>query len=282
MRAAPPAPGTGRLVNLSTRAAAGARGRLIAGFVVAGAGAAAKPLLVRGVGPALAQFGVPDTLADPFLELVAPGSEPPLATNDHWSAAPNRDAIAAAAVRTGAFPLPDSGLDAALLVSVGPQPYTALVSGAGGTTGLALVEVYDAEDASPAAHLVNLSARAWTGAGAAALTPGLVIGGAGGLRVLVRGVGPSLGRLGVDGALARPVLTLFAGTTPLASNSGWATAGAAADLRAAAAAVGAFPLGEASSDAALLVTLEPGAYTVRLAGAGDTTGEGLVEIYVVP
>ncbi len=280
-RVSVPAPG-GRLVNLSTRAEAGARGRLIAGFVVEGAAGSAKSLLVRGIGPALARFGVAGFLADPLLELIVPGDDQPLASNDHWSAAPNRDAIAAAATRTGAFPLPESSLDAALLTTVAPRPHTALVTGVDQTRGLALVEVYDADLPGTGSRLINLSARAFAGEGDAALTPGLVIGGSEPLRVLVRGVGPALTRLGVEGALARPTLTLFSGPAILATNSGWTAGGAAADLRAAAAAVGAFPFDEASSDAALLATLAPGAYTVRLAGAGGTTGEALVEIYVVP
>ncbi len=278
-----PAPlADGRLVNLSTRAAAGAGSTLIAGFVVAGS--APKEFLVRAVGPALAAFGIAAPLADPLLELhsTVGGQSAPVGLNENWSDHGRGPALAAAALRTGAFPLPAASRDAAILAALSPRPHTAVVRGAGDDTGLALVEVYDADSADPAARLVNLSTRARVGLGDQALTPGFVVGGTGPLRLLVRAVGPGLVPLGVPGALARPVLTLFAGSTALAANTGWTTGVAAADLRGAARAVGAFPLGETSADSALLVTLDPGAYTLRVAGAGDTAGEALVEVYVVP
>lgn len=270
---APAQPTGGQLINLSTRAETSATSPLIAGFVASGA--AEKSFLIRAVGPSLAPFGVTTPLADPHLQLRS--GQNLLAENNDWS-----PALAPTFAALGAFPLPLASRDAALLHATPAGAFTAQVAAPAMQSGVALVELYDAAPADPATRLINLSTRARVGLGENALTPGLVIGGTAPLRVLIRGVGPSLVLLGVPNVLARPTLTLFYGDTPLATNAGWATTGTAADLRAAAQQVGAFPLIEASADSALLVTLAPGAYTVRLAGAFDTTGEGLVEVYVVP
>lgn len=275
--------GDGRLINLSARAEAGGGGTLIAGFVVAGL--AEKPLLVRAIGPGLARFGVVGPLADPALQLHVTrddGRNALVSANENWSDAGLGPALAAAAARTGAFPLEDASLDAALLATVSPRPYSAVVLGGASSPGLALVEVYDSEPETADTRLVNLSTRALVGVGDKALTPGFVVGGSGPRQLLIRAVGPTLGDFGVPGALARPTLTLFRQATALASNTGWTTGGSAADLAGAARTAGAFALPSGSADSALLVTLDPGAYTVRVAGVGDTTGEALVEVYAIP
>ncbi|HEY1111298.1 MAG TPA: PQQ-binding-like beta-propeller repeat protein [Opitutaceae bacterium] len=277
------APATGgQLINLSTRAEAGGDGTLIAGFVVAGL--AEKPLLVRAVGPGLARFGVVGTLADPALELHATrddGRNALLSANENWADHGRGPALVDAAARTGAFPLEDGSRDAALLATATPRPHSAVVRGAS-PAGIALVEVYDGDVEETGTRLINLSTRAQVGVGDKALTPGFVIRGTGPLQLLIRAVGPTLRELGVPGALARPTLTLFRQATALASNTGWTTGGLAADLAGAARAAGAFALPSGSDDSAILVTLDPGAYTVRVAGVGDTTGEALVEVYAIP
>jgi hypothetical protein len=108
----------------------------------------------------------------------------------------------------------------------------------------------------------------------------LVVG-AGPVRVLVRAVGPGLGQFGVAGVLARPSMTLFSGSTPIASNAGWEAGRVAGDIAAAGSSVGAFPLAAGSSDCAMLVRLEPGIYTVQVGGADGGTGQALVEIYLL-
>lgn len=102
--------------------------------------------------------------------------------------------------------------------------------------------------------------------------------------VLIRGVGPGLSPFGVNGALADPVITVWRGSSPYYSNDDWSTRPDAAAIRAAASQVGAFPLAEGSRDAALLVELPPGPYTVSIEAAGSTSGVGevLVEVYSVP
>ena len=105
------------------------------------AGTAPKKLLIRGIGPALAAFDVTGALAAPRLQLYR-GSQL-LRENTSWSAGTDAALIAAAAVRVGAFALPDGSKDCALLLYLAPGSYTAQISGVANTTGVALVEVYE-------------------------------------------------------------------------------------------------------------------------------------------
>ena len=129
-------------VNFSCRATVGTGANVaVAGFVLNGAAGTSQHLLIRAVGPALGQFGVPGVLAQPVLTL-ANASGGTVATNTGWSSAANAAQIAAAAAATGAFSLPAGSADSALLVNLPPGVYTALVSGANAGTGIALIEVY--------------------------------------------------------------------------------------------------------------------------------------------
>ena len=129
-----------RLTNLSARYdTGGAAGPLAAGFVVAGP--AARTVLIRGIGPALTQFGVANALTDPQLVLFRDNTI--VATNDNWFDAPNSVALVSATAQVGAFALPPSARDAALLLSLPPGNYTAQVRAPGGTAGNALVEIYE-------------------------------------------------------------------------------------------------------------------------------------------
>jgi hypothetical protein len=265
--------GTARLVNIATRANVGGTfGTPIAGFVIAGA---ARSVLVRGVGPALTSFGVAGALGDPRLSVVR-GDGSTVAANDNWLAS---DGPAMTAV--GAFSLPANSRDAALVSTLAAGPYTAPVTAPAGDAGVALVEVYDTGSAA-AGSIVNASTRAFVGTGDSVLIPGFVVGGSGSLRVLVRAVGPGLAGFGLSGLLADPVLTVFRDGAPVATNDNWSTAANAAEIAAAATNVGAFPLATGSRDAAVLVTLTPGAYTAVVSGTGGTTGTALVEIYTLP
>jgi len=272
----------GRLVNLSTRAQVGtAANIMIAGFAVGGPGTSgSEPLLVRGSGPALSSFGVAGALADP--ELTLDGSGGVIATNAGWGG----DArVAAAAASVGAFPWTvASSHDAALVETLPGGLYTAQIAGAGGDTGLALAEVYDATPkgaytpASP--RLVNISTRAQVGTGANVMIVGFVVGGSTARTVLIRASGPALAPFGVTGTLPDPQVELDGASGVLATNSGW---GGSPQLASVAASVGAFAWRNASSlDSALLVTLPPGAYTAQVSGASGDTGVALVELYEVP
>lgn len=266
-----------RLINLSSRVMVregDASRSLIAGFVVSGS--APKYVLVRAVGPALANFGVGATVANPRLRIFDQASRV-IAENDDWNGAE----LSAAFARLGAFGLPVGSRDAALLVTLPPGAYTLHLESVVGE-GVGLVEIYDASDvpALETQQVINISTRAQVGAGEAALTAGFVVTGDVPKRVLIRGIGPALAAFGVAGALADPVLTVYRGSSVVAQNDNWqAPAPGSAEIAPAAAAVGAFALANGSADAALILTLSPGAYTATLSGVNDTTGAGLIEIY---
>jgi hypothetical protein len=130
----------------------------------------------------------------------------------------------------------------------------------------------------PPAPLMNLSTRATLVAGGV-LSPGFVIGGTTPRRVLIRAIGPGLAPFGVTGVMANPTLAVFNGALQIGANDDWSGDVA---LDATFAAVGAFGLPPASRDAALVVTLPPGAYTATVRGAtAADAGEVLVEVYFV-
>jgi hypothetical protein len=272
--------GTARLANLSVRSGAGSGdGTLIVGFVLARG--SPPTLLARGVGPTLGAFGVTGVLADPVLTLFS-GAGASLAANDDWGGGADAASLGAAAAEFGAFALPTGSRDAALLSSPAAGAYTAQLTGKAGTSGVALVELYH-RAGTGVAGLVNLSARTRVGTGAEVLIAGFVIAGTEPKRLLIRGVGPALAGFGVGGVLADPQLALFrqGSATALRQNDDWSTGGSAA-LAAAAAQAGAFALPANSRDAALLVVLEPGAYTAQISGAAGSTGVALLELYDVP
>lgn len=266
------------LVNLSARASVGTGANVvIPGITVRGT--KPKTLLIRAAGPALAAFGVGGTLANPVLGVFDAAGDRVLA-NDNWSEVPNLAELRATTAAQGAFTLPEGSRDAAMLVTLPPGSYTVQVAGAGSGTaaqGVAIVEVYEA-DANPST-LVNLSCRANVGVDDNILIAGFAISGSSPKRVLIRGVGPTLGALGVTGVLADPRLEVINQSTgaTTASNDNWTT-----DLTSVFSSVGAFALNPGSADAALVVTLPPGAYTAKVSGANRGTGVALVEVYELP
>ena len=268
-----------QIVNFAARALSGPGDQsLIMGFVVAGNG---KNLLVRGIGPGLTPYGVTNALADPLLTLFTPGGA--LATNDDWQTTLGGQAdgalIAATAARVGAFALANSSKDAALLLTVNNGAHTTGLVRPNSTTGVGLTEIYDV-DRLPGSRLTNVSARMNVTAGEGTLIAGLVIVGNAPTTVLIRGVGPTLSVFSVAGVLADPTIAVFSGTTQIAGNDNWeAGTGTGAEMTGAAAKVGAFALAAGSKDAALLVTLQPGTYTVQVTGVGNTTGVALIEVY---
>lgn len=263
------APAATRLINLSIRTNAGTDAQtVIVGFVLSGTGM--KQLLMRAVGPTLASFGVTAPLADPALQLFRDTTT--LSTNDNWGG----DAeITAAAASVSAFPLPAASRDAALLQPFAAGNYTVQVAGG---TGIVLVEAYEV-GGSGLPRLSNISARAQVGTGANVLIAGFVVAGPSSKTVLIRAVGPALTQFGVTGALVNPRLDVYRGTTLMESNDNW---GGTAALTAAFAQVGAFTLPASSNDSALLLTLQPGAYSAQISGVNNTTGTALVEVYEVP
>lgn len=128
-------------------------------------------------------------------------------------------------------------------------------------------------------NIVGLSVRAQVGTGGDVLIPGVVVSGSN-KSLLVRAVGPTLGTYGVSGVVPTTTMTLFQGSTPLQSNTGWSSVSAEiAPLQSATATLGLFSLPLGSADSAMLPTLPPGAFTVQVAGVAGATGNALVEAY---
>ncbi len=272
MRTAADRPSDTRLINLSVRTNVGSGAdSLLVGFYVAGTG---RPqVLVRGIGPALTAFGVANALSDPRLDLFADGAV--LATSNDWSEDTSADSLASASASLGAFPLPRPGRDAALFPVLAAGSYSVQLSPASGGRGVALVELY----AGATARLLNASALALAGAGNDTLIAGFVISGPASKTVLIRAVGPALAAFGVSRTLADPHLSLFRGTTLIASNDDWSNGSGATP--ASFAAHGAFALADGSKDAALLLTLPPGTYSAQASGNDGANATVLIEIYAL-
>lgn len=187
--------------------------------------------------------------------------------------------IASTAARVGAFPLTSGSKDAALMAAFNHGVHTTSMVRPNSTTGVALTEIYDIDTTSDS-RLINVSARMNVSAGENTLIASLVIAGSTSKQVLIRGIGPTLAAYGVTGVLANPAISLYKGTTLFANNdNGSADAAATPEIIAVSARVGAFALVAGSNDAALLITLQPGAYTVQVSGVGGESGVALVEVY---
>jgi hypothetical protein len=275
----PPPTNTGasRLINVSVRAKSrSGANALIVGFVIGGSGT--KPLLLRGIGPALGKFGLTSTLANPVMRLVTQAGAT-ISTNDNWgSDAANISTLSA---QVGAFGLDTGSLDSAMAATLATGAYTALIEGKSGESGIALGEAYDADLSSPA-RFVNLSARTWVGTDADSLIAGFVVRGEGRKIVLIRAVGPGLAIFNVPGLLNDPVLRVYrqSETSPFVENDNWGS-DLSGTVEAASSKVGAFALSVGSKDAALLVNLPEGNYTAVVTGLNNTTGVALVEVYEV-
>jgi hypothetical protein len=259
--------GESRLTNLAVRAALDAGQVLIVGFSTTGK----TDLLVRGVGPKLADFGVADFYADPRLEIYDGAGVKGL-TNDSWDSA-----LATTFQSVGAFALNAGSKDAALVTSVNGAS-TAQLKGA--DSGVTLLEVYALGGMSAPSRLNNVSTLNRVGTGGNILIAGFTVSGDVAKTLLIRGVGPKLTAFGVSGVLADPKLEIYRDATLLAANDDWN-----ASVAAATPGLG-FALDAGSKDAVLLITLPalPAGvgYTAQLSGVGATTGVGLIEVYEVP
>lgn len=280
-----PAGTGGYLVNLSARGMSGNSMQILdAGFILTGSGS--KSFLVRGVGPALAQFGVADCLTDTDLQLES-SSGSPLASDQHWCAGGEESEIEAAESTSGAFALPQNSFDSALVASVSAGQYSAIVTPGTSGPAVGLAEIYDLEPGAQP-QLENISARAQVDASPGNLVGGFIIGGNGPVRVLIRAIGPTLTQFGVTGVLDDPYLTLYdSNGNVVATNNGWGTQNdspgpGATSIAAEAQLLGAFALPSGSADSALLITLAPGSYTAQVTSTDGTTGVALLEIWQAP
>ncbi|MCF3652248.1 S8 family serine peptidase [Synoicihabitans lomoniglobus] len=265
----------GRFVNLSVRnRTTRGNGVLTAGFVLQGD--VTKELVVRGVGPALSDFGVAGVVTETALEVFRSDDiSAALATNRGWNSnsGDGRD--------LGAFELPDASDDSVVRVRFDAAVYTAQVSPRNAATepGVALVEIYDGAVDELRTRLTNLSARTNLTANGD-VTIGFVLKGATPRTLLLRAVGPGLDEfLNPATTLNDPRLTLLAGQTAEVGNDDWR---GFERVRAAAETVGAFPLQNDSADAAFVISVPPGAYTARVTAPSGQSGIVLVEVYLLP
>ena len=252
-----------QLLNISTRLRVlNGENVLIGGFIITGTDA--KKVIIRGIGPSLAQF-FNGTLDDPVLELYQGNTL--IDGNNDWKS--NEAAIA----ETGIPPSHD--LESAIVRTLSPGAYTAIVRSNNNAPGIGLVEAYDLDQAANS-KLANISTRGFVDSGNNVMIGGFIIGGGdGGATVVLRAIGPALGNLGINGALQDPTLDLVdANGTVLRANNDWR------DSQGTEIESLALPPGD-ERECALIQTLAPGNYTAIVRGKDNTTGVGLVEVYNV-
>jgi hypothetical protein len=223
-------------------------------------------VIIRGIGPSLAQF-FSGTLGDPKLELFQGSSS--LASNNDWKEAQ------AEIEATGVQPTNDK--ESAIVRTLAPGSYTAVLGGNAGSTGIGVVEVYDLDPSPTNSKLANIASRGFVDTDNNVMIGGLIVGPTGGATttVVVRAIGPSLSNFGIAGALQDPTLDLVnANGVSLRANDSWKDS-QQSEIEAA----GLQP--SDNREAALIETLAPGNYTAVVRGAGNTTGVGLVEVYNV-
>ncbi len=265
------------LTNLSTRINLKAEnpGNLVAGLVISGT----EPMdvLIRAVGPSLADYGVSSPLENPSFRIFDQNAEV-IGSNDDWGSA-YPDTIRSVAAELGAFALREDSTDAAAMVTLAPGAYTVHVERRANTAGTVLLEVYKREATQWRSRLMNLSVRNVTGSGEDAIIAGFVATGPQPSRLLVRAIGPTLNDYGVPNTLGDPELNVFSGQNAIGENDNW---GGDKTITNTTATVGGFPLEDTSLDAATLIRLPAGAYTVQVSGdSDDDIGQALIEIYAV-
>jgi hypothetical protein len=264
-RIEPPVSTPAQAINLSTRMRVQTGDNVgIGGLIITGSGS--KHVLLRAIGPSLAQFGIPNALADPTLELVGSDSTP-IASNNNW-----RDTQEAAIQASGLAPT--NNFESAIDVTLSAGSYTAVLKGNGDATGVAVIEAYDLTPS--AGKLGNISTRSLVGVGSDIAIAGFILGSnTSSDRVVIRGIGPSLASAGVANPLPDPMLELRDGNGGLLmANNNWQDDSAqATELTNA----GLAPAN--SLESGIAATLPPGLYTALLSGQGNGAGVGLVEVY---
>ena len=270
-----------QLGNISTRAFVQTGDNvMIGGFIVQGT--EPKRVIIRAIGPELAQYGVPDPLADPTLEL-HDSTGALIASNDNWQHTIIGGIITSdqvAEIRASGY-APSDGNESAIIAELPAGNYTAIVRGVNNSTGVALVEVYDLSPES-SSTLGNISTRAFVQTGDNVMIGGFIVQGAQPKRVIIRAIGPELTQYGIPNPLYNPTLELHDGTGALiASNDNWVTtiiggiitANQVRDIQGSGYAPG------DGRESAIIADLAPGNYTAILRGVNNMTGVGLVEVY---
>jgi hypothetical protein len=270
-----------RLGNISTRAFVQTGDNvMIGGFIVQGTGS--KRVIIRAIGPELTQYGVPNALANPTLELHN-GTGALIASNDNWRTTIIGGSISGdqvSEIRDSGH-APTDGRESAIIADLPAGNYTAIVRGVNSITGVALVEVYDLSN-DTASILGNISTRTFVQTNDNVMIGGFIVQGTGAKRVIIRAIGPELSQYGVPDPLANPRLELHnAAGALIGSNDDWQqtiiggviTRNQVPDIQ---------NSGHAPADpseSAIIAELQPGNYTAIVRGVNDTTGVGLVEVY---
>jgi len=294
-----PPPAKSQLTNISTRGVVRTGDNvMIGGFVIGGTDP--KTVLIRARGPTLADFGVPGELTDPVLQLFS--GQTVIAQNDNFQVTDplcgspavscgGETEIIATSLDPCVGNMTGCARESAILITLDPGEYTAIVSGVEGRKGVGLVEVFEV-GTTGTSHLTNISTRGVVGTGDNVMIGGFMIGGTEPKTVLIRGRGPVLIDFGVPGVLGNPFLQLFSGQTVIAQNDNWRvtdplcgspaiSCGGKTEIIA----TGLDPcVGNMTGcglESAILVTLSPGPYTVIVNGVRGRTGKGLVEIFDV-
>lgn len=240
---------------------------MIGGFIITGN--APKKVVLRGMGPSLASFGITNFLADPVLELR--GSNGLLIqSNDNW-----KDTQRAEIEATGLQPADDR--EAAMVTTLAPGAYTALLTGKNGTTGVGVVELYDGNTGSDS-QLANISTRGFVQSGNNVLITGFILGAStANAQVAIRGIGPSLSQFGLNGVLADPTIELHnSNGAILIANDDWES-----DPVSAAALIANQLAPSDAKESGIFTSLPPDAFTVILAGKSGGIGIGVIEVFSV-
>jgi hypothetical protein len=265
---ASPSPTAAKALNISTRLRVETGDRvMIGGFIITGS--ASKKVAIRGIGPSLSNSGLSDVLADPTLELRGLDGAL-LMQNDNWQ----DDSAQAEQLIALGLALQDPN-ESGIVAMLQPGAYTAIMAGKNQTSGIGLVEIYDA-DPSAASQLANISTRGFVQTGDNVMIGGFILGqGSSSVDVAVRGIGPSLGQSGLVDVLADPTLELHDGNGALLiANDNWQDDPASAEQLTAHGLAPPNPL-----ESGIFATLPPGLFTVILGGKNGGVGLGLVEIY---
>ncbi|HWM26722.1 MAG TPA: autotransporter-associated beta strand repeat-containing protein [Chthoniobacterales bacterium] len=246
-------------LNLSTRMRVGTGDNaLIGGFIVTGT--APKKVIIRAIGPSLSLLG---RLTDPTMEL-RDNAGGLLFSNDNWVESTQAQEI------MDTIP-PSHHDEAAIIGTFAPGSYTAVMRGAGNSTGIGVVEVYDLAQ-EVAAKLANISSRGLVETGDNVMIGGFIAGNQA-TPVIVRAIGPSLTQVGIANALPDPTLELHNSNGAIvAFNNDWR------DTDQVSIEATGIPPGN-NKESAILATLASGNYTAIVRGLNDTTGVGLVEVY---
>lgn len=269
-------------MNIATRAFCGTGDNVaIAGFVIGGSGK--KQVLLRALGPTLVAQGLAqaEVLSDPTMQLYKGANV--IASNDDWGSNDNAAQITSVGNAIGAAGMAAGDTkSAALLMSLDPGAYTFIVNGKNSSTGVVLLEVYDADPSNTAARFVNIATRAYSTTGSGVTIGGFVISGSRPKQVLMRAIGPTLEMIGLNrtALLADPVMEVHQGAPLIAVNDNWNDNANASAITTNGARIGAAGIDVSDTKSAvLLVKAQPGAYTFIAGGKSNTSGIVLVEVY---